>query len=93
MLYIVLVVVVQLRDSAARIDISPPFGPPLLLPQPSRSQSTGLRPCVSAAVSFQLSVLRMVVQVNVLSICPTLSFPHGVHKSVLYGLCLFLPCK
>ena len=63
MLYIVLVVVVQLRDSAARIDISPPFGPPSFCPSPLGHRAPGCAPCVSAAVSFQLSVLRMVVYI------------------------------
>ena len=66
----------------------PPL-PPSLTSRPS--QSTWLGSLCFTATSHQLFILHMIVYIYInptFSICPTLSFPHYVHHSILYVLCL-----
>ena len=87
---VVLVSALQWHESAIGIQMSSLFltsFPPPIPSCPSRlSQSTWLRSQCHRANSHWLSTLHMVVFMlqSTLSICPTLSFPHCVHKSILY---------
>ena len=78
------------HESAVGIRMSPPSGtslPPRTPSQPSRlSESPGLSSLHHTENSHWLSVLQKVMYMfyATLSICPTLFFPHCIHKSVPY---------
>ena len=81
---IVLVSAIHQPKSATGIHMFPPSWIPL--PSPSRlSQSTGLSSLCHTASSHLLFYIWKCIRFHaILSICPTLSLPHYVHKSVLY---------
>ena len=63
-------------------------------PPPSRSSQSRTSPCY-VAISYQLSILHMVVYIcqGYFLHCPTLSLPHCIHKSVSASVSSFLHCE
>ena len=92
---VVLVSAIQEYKSAIIIYIWPPSWTSLPCPPPpSRSSQSRTSPCY-VAISYQLSILHMVVYIcqGYFLHCPTLSLPHCIHKSVSASMSSFLPCE
>ena len=90
---IVLVSAIHQPKSATGIHMFPPSWIPL--PSPSRlSQSAGLSSCVTRSIPtcYLFYICKCTCFHASLSICPTLSFSHYVHKSVLYIVSELLLC-